>query len=65
MWDNPKPLDFRKEIYMKELLFFILGLVIGGLSGVTVLCCMQINRLNDNYEKTKYEKTVLDKSSRS
>ncbi len=50
---------------MKELLFFILGLVIGGLSGVTVLCCMQINRLNGNYEKTKCEKAVLDKSSRS
>ena len=56
---------FEKGDIMKELLFFILGLVIGGLSGVTVLCCMQINRLNGNYEKTKCEKAVLDKSSRS
>ena len=51
---------------MKELLFFILGLVIGGLSGVTTICCLQINRLNEkNYEKAKCEKAVLDKSSRS
>ena len=51
---------------MKELLFFVLGLVIGGLSGITVMCCMQINRMNEDYdEKKKCEKTILDKSSRS
>ena len=51
---------------MKELLFFVLGLVIGGLSGITVMCCMQINRMNeDYYEKKKCKKTILDKSSRS
>lgn len=32
---------------MKELLFFILGLMIGGLSGITVMCCLQINKLNE------------------
>ena len=35
---------------MSELLFFVLGLVIGGLTGVTIMCCLQINRIND-YEK--------------
>lgn len=30
-----------------EMLFFLLGLVIGGLSGVTVMCILQINRLRD------------------
>ena len=46
MWDNPKPLIWRKGEVMKELLFFILGLMIGGLSGITVMCCLQINKLN-------------------
>ena len=31
---------------MKELLFFVLGLMVGGLAGTTVMCCLQINRLN-------------------
>lgn len=31
---------------MKELLFFVLGLLVGGLSGITVMCFLQINRLN-------------------
>lgn len=35
---------------MSELLFFVLGLVIGGLTGVTIMCCLQINRINE-YEK--------------
>lgn len=30
-----------------DLLSFVLGLVIGGLSGVTVMCMFQINRLRD------------------
>lgn len=33
---------------MKELLLFVLGLISGGLSGITVMCCLQINRLNDD-----------------
>lgn len=37
---------------MKELLFFVLGLVIGELSGITVMCCFQVNKLN----KIKNEK---------
>ena len=31
---------------MNELLFFVLGLVIGGLSGITIMCMIQINRIN-------------------
>ncbi len=34
---------------MNELLFFVLGLMIGGLIGVTVMCILQINRLHDKY----------------
>lgn len=32
---------------MSELLFFILGLVIGGLCATTLMCCLQINRINE------------------
>lgn len=35
---------------MSELLFFILGLIIGGLVMTTLMCCLQINRLNE-YER--------------
>ena len=35
---------------MSELLFFILGMVIGGLTGITLMCCLQINRINE-YER--------------
>ena len=38
---------------MMELLFFTLGLLIGGLTGVTVMYILQINRINrfDNNRK--------------
>lgn len=32
---------------MNELLFFLLGLVIGGLTGITLMCMLQINRIAD------------------
>lgn len=32
---------------MNELLFFVFGLMSGGVAGVTVMCCLQINRLNN------------------
>lgn len=32
---------------MSELLFFILGLIVGGLAMTTLMCCLQINRIND------------------
>ena len=35
---------------MSELLFFILGLIIGGLVMTTIMCCLQINRINE-YER--------------
>lgn len=30
---------------MNDLLFFVLGLLVGGLSGITIMCFLQINRL--------------------
>ncbi len=32
---------------MKELLFFMFGLVIGGLSGLSIMSMLQINRINE------------------
>ena len=31
---------------MSELLFFIIGTMLGGLTGVVVMCLLQINRLS-------------------
>ena len=31
---------------MSEILFFIIGTLIGGLIGVVLMCCLQINRLS-------------------
>ena len=38
---------------MSELLFFVLGLVIGGLYGVVMMCAVQINRINEYESKIK------------
>ena len=32
---------------MRELLFLILGLIAGGFFGITIMCCLQINRINE------------------
>ena len=32
---------------MSELLFFILGAIIGGLGMTTLMCCLQVNRVNE------------------
>lgn len=32
---------------MSQLLFFILGTIIGGLTMTTLMCCLQINRVNE------------------
>ncbi len=32
---------------MSELLFFVLGTIIGGLIMTTLMCCLQINRVNE------------------
>lgn len=45
---------------MSELLFFTLGLVIGGLTGISVMCLFQINRLYE-YEECKKEDDFNEK----
>lgn len=42
---------------MMELLFFLIGLVIGGLSGITVICLLKSDVLsNKRLLKDSYEK---------
>ena len=31
---------------MIEFIFFIIGVMLGGLTGVVIMCCLQINRLS-------------------
>ncbi len=33
---------------MREFVFFLLGTMLGGLTGITMMCMLQINRLKDN-----------------
>lgn len=32
---------------MSELLFFVLGFIIGGLAITTLMCCLQVNRISE------------------
>lgn len=32
---------------MSELLFFVLGFIIGGLVMTTLMCCLQVNRISE------------------
>lgn len=45
---------------MTEFIIFLIGLLLGGLIGVVMMCCLQINRLNNNHSKRmevhEYEK---------
>lgn len=45
---------------MSELLFFIIGVTLGGLSGVMLMCCLQINRLSERKEDADAKKKCAD-----
>lgn len=46
---------------MSELLFFVLGIIIGGLVMTTLMCCLQINRINEMEDRClKLEKSNLE-----
>lgn len=40
-------IEERKVIEMSELLFFVLGFIIGGLAMTTLMCCLQVNRVSE------------------
>ena len=35
---------------MIGLIFFIIGVMLGGLAGIVIMCCLQINRLAEREE---------------
>lgn len=44
---------------MSELIFFIIGIVTGGMTMLILMCCLQVNKINElesKYESLKYEK---------
>lgn len=48
---------------MNGLILFILGCFLGGFLGVTVMCLLQINRLNHYEMRDKKEVDVDEKGS--
>lgn len=36
---------------MTEFICLLVGLLLGGFIGITLMCCLQINRLNKTYNK--------------
>lgn len=53
-------LNSKRRNCMNELLFFTLGLLIGGLTGVSVMCVLQINRVNEMKNKYDDKRKKLD-----
>lgn len=45
---------------MSELLFFIIGTMLGGLVGVVLMCCLQINRLSQREDVTNAKTKCAD-----
>ncbi|MBR5947783.1 MAG: inseCt neurotoxin 1c [Clostridia bacterium] len=46
---------------MSEFLWFLAGLFIGGIVSTLVLCCLQINRVNDCEAEIHALRSQLDK----
>ena len=47
---------------MTELAWLIVGLLIGGCIGVTLMCCLQLNRVNDYETEIRDLKSQLNKN---
>lgn len=43
---------------MHELLFFMIGFLLGGVIGVTIMCLMQINRIRSTEHIRKEDKEL-------
>ena len=43
---------------MHELLFFIIGCLLGGIVGVVTMCLVQINRISDIHSSRKEDKDL-------
>lgn len=49
---------------MSELMFLIIGLLLGGCLSFFVLCCFQINRINDYESEIRKLKAQLSKDGK-
>lgn len=49
---------------MTEFLFFIIGLLLGGCIGVALLCCFQLNRINEYEYQIRKLKSQLAKEQK-
>lgn len=49
---------------MSELMFLIIGLLLGGCISFVVLCCFQINRINDYESEIRKLKAQLSKDGK-
>lgn len=45
---------------MSEFLFFVIGTMLGGMFGVVLMCCLQINRLSKGKEDADAKKECAD-----
>ena len=43
---------------MHEFLFFMIGFLLGGVIGVTIMCLMQINRINGGSNARKEDEEL-------
>ena len=50
------PVKTERSLRMSEFIFFIIGIMLGGLTGVAIMCCLQINHLSER-EEVKNAKT--------
>lgn len=47
---------------MTELAWLIVGILIGGCIGVTIMCCLQLNRVNDYESEIRELKLQINKN---
>ena len=48
---------------MSEFICLVVGLAVGGLGGVTMMCLLQINRINDRKSNGKMEVSDDEKNN--
>ena len=46
---------------MTELAWLIVGLLLGGCIGITLMCCLQLNRVNDYESEIRKLKAQMNK----
>lgn len=50
---------------MHEFLFFMIGFLLGGVIGVTIMCLMQINRIHGGSNARKEDEELWNEQSKN